>query len=96
MTKAIDITPKWQAVLPILTATLKGPSDFKAIEFAEIELLRMAKLADLYVEQEKAKMCNCSDAQEPHEHCKMCDCVLTSHESETLCRSCEKIQGESK
>ena len=55
MTKTINITPNWQAVLPILTATLKGPSDFKAIDFAETELLKMAKLADLYVEQEKAK-----------------------------------------
>ena len=55
MTKTIDITPTWQAVLPILTATLKGPSDFKSIDFAEQELRKMAKLADLYVEQEKAK-----------------------------------------
>ena len=40
-------------------------------------------------EQEKAKMCDCDDAQETHQHCIKCDCVLTSHESETLCRSCE-------
>lgn len=29
------------------------------------------------------------EAQEEHEYCVDCDCILTSHESETLCRSCE-------
>lgn len=27
--------------------------------------------------------------QEEHEYCVDCGCILTSHESETLCRSCE-------
>ena len=33
--------------------------------------------------------CLCDEAQEEHDHCESCDCVLTSHESEKLCRSCE-------
>ena len=35
-------------------------------------------------------ICNCDEAQEEHEHCVECDCILTSHESETLCRWCEE------
>jgi len=35
-------------------------------------------------------ICNCDEAQEEHEHCVECDCILTSQESETLCRWCEE------
>jgi hypothetical protein len=36
------------------------------------------------------QICDCAEAQEEHEHCTECDCILTSHESELLCRSCEE------
>jgi len=56
MTKTIDITPQWVAVAPIISMILQNPnSGFDAIKTAESELTKMAKLADLYVEQEKAK-----------------------------------------
>lgn len=90
MTNTINITPNWESVAPIIAMVLQNPNaPADSIQTAQSELEKMAKLADLYVEQEKAKMCNCDDAQETHEHCINCDCVLTSHESETLCRSCE-------
>lgn len=48
----IDITPTWEAVLPIYMDALEygqGPGVFAARE----ELRRMAKLADLYVASQK-------------------------------------------
>ena len=48
----LHITPTWQAVVGVLCLTLKNTNDQKAIYFAEQELTKMAKLADLYVEQE--------------------------------------------
>lgn len=29
-------------------------------------------------------------ALQPRDHCTECDCILTAHESEHLCRSCEE------
>ena len=56
MTKTINIAPNWQAVAPIISMVLQNPkAGFDAIKTAETELTKMAKLADLYVEQEKAK-----------------------------------------
>lgn len=50
--KTIDITPTWQAVLPMLLAA-RSSGSFEGIKAAEEELLRMAKLADLYVAAQK-------------------------------------------
>lgn len=44
----IDMTPTWEAVLPIyLTSLMHGK--FEGKRAAEEELRRMAKLADLYI-----------------------------------------------
>ena len=56
MTKTIDITPNWQAVAPIIAMVLQNPNaPADTIQTAQSELEKMAKLADLYVEQEKVK-----------------------------------------
>lgn len=56
MAESIDITPTWQAIIPIIVMTLENPdASFEALKTAESELQRMAKLADLWVEHEKAK-----------------------------------------
>jgi len=51
-TQTIDITPTWQAVLPMLLAAHASGS-FEGVKAAEEELLRMAKLADAYVAAQK-------------------------------------------
>lgn len=52
--KTIDITPHWEAITPVLLKILeqgkiKDSSDIKS------ELIRMARLADLWVEHKSAK-----------------------------------------
>ena len=56
MTKTINIKPNWESVAPILAMVLQNPNaPADSIQTAQSELEKMAKLADLYVEQEKAK-----------------------------------------
>ena len=51
----IDLTPTWEQVTPALIYILLGCSstDKEQRKTAEDELLRMAKLADLYVASQK-------------------------------------------
>lgn len=49
-TKTIDVTPTWTAILPVL---LKLFQNHNTQEDAVVELTRMAKLADAYVESMK-------------------------------------------
>lgn len=59
MTNAIKITPNWESVVPILAMVLQNPNaPADSIQTAQNELEKMAKLADLYVEQQKAKGAN--------------------------------------
>lgn len=47
MTKTIDVTPKWSAVVRILTEVLKSPNaGNEAKQNATFELLRLAKIVD--------------------------------------------------
>ena len=48
----IDITPTWEAILPIMLAAVENGTQ-KGRAIAKEELLRMAKLADLYVRASK-------------------------------------------
>jgi hypothetical protein len=50
----IDLTPTWEAVLLILIETLETGSEVGK-NIAKEELLRMARLADMYVVEAKAK-----------------------------------------
>jgi hypothetical protein len=55
MAETIDITPKWSAVVRILTEVLKNPKAGHADKCnATAELLRLAKIVD--DQNEKAKM----------------------------------------
>ena len=49
----IDVTPTWQAVLPILFAALEDGTD-EGKKIAREELRRMAQAADRYNELSKA------------------------------------------
>lgn len=47
MTKTIDVTPKWSAVVRILTEVLKSPNAGNAAkQNATCELLKFAKIVD--------------------------------------------------
>jgi len=52
-TEYIDMTPTWEAVLPIYLAAIKH-GDYDGSKAAMEELTRMAKLADLYIAEKKA------------------------------------------
>ena len=50
----IDMTPTWEAVTPILVMTLqRTKNDPEAIDIAQKELTKMAKLADKWVNHVK-------------------------------------------
>tara|TARA_R100001440_G_scaffold32628_1_gene51321 strand:- start:252 stop:425 length:174 start_codon:yes stop_codon:yes gene_type:complete len=51
--KTIDMTPTWEAVTPILVVTLQSTRDPDAIDIAQQELTKMAKLADKWVKHVK-------------------------------------------
>ena len=50
--KTIDMTPTWSDILPILLRLVQNHNTY---EDAVIELTRMAKLADAYIESQKNK-----------------------------------------
>lgn len=52
-TKAVDLTPTWQGILPALLNLLQS-DNLKSRQLAESELRRMAGLADGYIESLKA------------------------------------------
>jgi len=51
--KTIDMTPTWEAVTPILVVTLQSTRDPDAIDIAQKELNKMARLADNWVKHVK-------------------------------------------
>ncbi len=52
--KTIDMTPTWEAVTPILVMTLQSNKrQPDSIDFAQKELIKMAKLADKWVNHVK-------------------------------------------
>tara|TARA_Y100000389_G_scaffold165795_1_gene170104 strand:+ start:494 stop:667 length:174 start_codon:yes stop_codon:yes gene_type:complete len=54
MTKTIDVTPKWSAIVRILTEVLKSPNaGNSAKQNATCELLKLAKIVDDQNEREK-------------------------------------------
>lgn len=48
----VDVTPTWEEITPILIFVLENGAP-EGQEFAKRELLRMAKLADLYIESQE-------------------------------------------
>ena len=47
MEETIDITPKWSALVPLMIGVLKNPkADPEYRKFVEVELIRLAKIAD--------------------------------------------------
>lgn len=54
MTKTIDVTPKWSAIILPMIEVLKNPkAEPQAKKFIQAEILRLAKIADNL--NEKAK-----------------------------------------
>ena len=52
----IDITPKWTGLTPVLITIIKNPNaSFESQKMVQEEFLKMAKLADSYVELVKAQ-----------------------------------------
>ena len=49
MTEYIDITPSWSSITPVLLTILENPEGMGKSE-ARDELIRMAKVADCWVE----------------------------------------------
>ena len=54
MTRTIDMTPTWEEITPLLARILRD-ADAVGQENALEELLRMARLADLYAAQQTKK-----------------------------------------
>lgn len=55
--KFMDLTPTWEGILPAMLTLLKQDSTpFETVKHVESELLKMAKIADKYVESQKDKM----------------------------------------
>ena len=49
--KTIDISPTWESLAPVMIDIIKNPdASFKSIENATKELLKMARVADKYIE----------------------------------------------
>jgi len=47
MEETIDVTPKWSAIVPLMIGVLKNPkADPESRKFVEVELIRLAKIAD--------------------------------------------------
>jgi hypothetical protein len=53
--KTIDITPTWEALALHIAEIATNGTSFQARKIGEEELIRMAKLADLYVAIKKAE-----------------------------------------
>ena len=48
----IDLTPTWEQITPVMIQVIRCSTDAKSRKTVEDELLRMAKLADLYVKHQ--------------------------------------------
>ena len=48
--KTIDITPTWQSLAPVMIDIIKTSPTPESTKIAEEELLKMARVADKYVE----------------------------------------------
>lgn len=49
--QTIDITPTWESLAPVMIDIIKNPdAPFKSIENVTNELLKMARVADKYIE----------------------------------------------
>ena len=54
MQETIDVTPKWSAIVPLMIGVLKNPkADPESRKFVEVELIRLAKIADQAKERAK-------------------------------------------
>jgi len=53
--KTINITPTWRAVMPIMIEVLKNPNaSFDSKKDIELELYRLANMADKQMEKEQS------------------------------------------
>ncbi len=48
--KTIDITPTWQSLAPVMIDIIKTSPTPESTKIAEEELLKMARVADKYIE----------------------------------------------
>jgi len=49
--KTIDITPTWESLAPVMIDIIKNPdASFQSTKIAKEELLKMARVADKYIE----------------------------------------------
>jgi hypothetical protein len=55
MIETIDITPTWESLVLTLASLYTDGTTFESRKIAEEELLRMAKIADILVEERKAR-----------------------------------------
>ena len=52
--KTIDMTPTWTGIIPAMIAIIKNPNaSFESQKMIQAEFLKMAKLADSYIEHVK-------------------------------------------
>jgi len=55
MIETIDITPTWESLVLTLARLYVDGTTFESRKIAEEELLKMAKMADILVEERKAR-----------------------------------------
>lgn len=49
--QTIDITPTWESLAPVMIDIIKNPdASFQSTKIAKEELLKMARVADKYIE----------------------------------------------
>lgn len=53
--KMIDMTPKWEGLIPVLIELLQKPAGHEGRIIAEQEITRMAQAADAYIASQKAQ-----------------------------------------
>jgi len=58
--KSIEIIPTWESTAPIMIDIIKNPdASFNSIQIAKNEILKMARVADKYVELSSYKDGEC-------------------------------------
>ena len=58
--KSIEIIPTWESTTPIMIDIIKNPdASFNSIQIAKNEILKMARVADKYVELSSYKDGEC-------------------------------------
>jgi hypothetical protein len=64
----INCTPTWENCVPMLIHLMESGTTKESAQFAKEEILRMAKLADKYVETQKTNAPDIEEDEEPYEY----------------------------